>query len=108
MKKKPKRKQQRIPAAFTQLMGYGLGFIAAWWKRCVLPETIFAEIKKHRPLFEMEYQVDPLKLKVSSAKVFVQGQNLLSFDNIDAMDAENLNTGYPVMKSINVGLSVQF
>ena len=47
-------------------------------------------------------------LKVSGAKVFVQGQNLLSFDNIDAMDAENLNTGYPVMKSINVGLSVQF
>ena len=25
-----------IPAAFTQLMGYGLGFIGAWWKRCVL------------------------------------------------------------------------
>ena len=47
-------------------------------------------------------------LKVSSAKVFVQGQNLLSFDNIDAMDAENLNTGYPVLKSVNVGLAVQF
>ena len=47
-------------------------------------------------------------LKVTSARVFVQGQNLLSFDNIDAMDAENLNTGYPVMKSVNVGLSVQF
>ncbi|MBO7557252.1 MAG: SusC/RagA family TonB-linked outer membrane protein [Bacteroidaceae bacterium] len=47
-------------------------------------------------------------LKVSGAKVFVQGQNLLSFDNIDAMDAENLNTGYPVMKSVNVGLSVTF
>ena len=47
-------------------------------------------------------------LKVSCARIFVQGQNLLSFDNIDAMDAENLNTGYPVMKSINVGLSVQF
>ena len=47
-------------------------------------------------------------LKVTSAKVFVQGQNLLSFDNIDAMDAENLNTGYPVLKSVNVGLAVQF
>ena len=47
-------------------------------------------------------------LKVNSAKVFVQGQNLLSFDNIDAMDAENLNTGYPVMKSVNIGLSVEF
>ena len=47
-------------------------------------------------------------LKISSAKIFVQGQNLLSFDNIAAMDAENLNTGYPVMKSVNIGLSVQF
>lgn len=47
-------------------------------------------------------------LKVTGLKVFVQGQNLLSFDNIDAMDAENLNTGYPVMKSVNIGLSVQF
>ncbi len=47
-------------------------------------------------------------LKVTGVKVFVQGQNLLSFDNIAAMDAENLNTGYPVMKSVNVGLSVQF
>ena len=50
--------------------------------------------------------IDPLK--VTSAKIFVQGQNLLSFDNIDAMDAENLNTGYPVMKSVNFGLSVEF
>ena len=48
------------------------------------------------------------KSKVSEAKVFVQGQNLLSVDNIPAMDAENLNTGYPVMKAINVGLSVVF
>ena len=49
---------------------------------------------------------DPLK--VSCARIFVQGQNLLSFDNIDTMDAENLNTGYPVMKSVSLGLSVQF
>jgi hypothetical protein len=47
-------------------------------------------------------------LKITSAKVFVQGQNLLTFDNIDAMDAENLNTGYPVMKSVNFGVAVQF
>ena len=47
-------------------------------------------------------------IKVSDAKVFVQGQNLLSFDNIPAMDAENLSTGYPVMKSVSLGLSVVF
>lgn len=47
-------------------------------------------------------------MKVSSAKLYLQGQNLLSFDNISAMDAENLNTGYPVMKAANIGLSVVF
>ena len=46
------------------------------------------------------------KMKISEAKIFVQGQNLLSFGNIRAMDAENLNTGYPVMKAVNFGLSV--
>ena len=48
------------------------------------------------------------KAKINEVKVFVQGQNLLSFDNIPAMDAENLNTGYPVMKAVNFGFSVVF
>ncbi len=30
-----------IPAAFVQLMGYGLGFIESWWKRCVLKQDEF-------------------------------------------------------------------
>ena len=47
-------------------------------------------------------------VKVADAKLFVQGQNLFSIDNIPAMDAENLNTGYPVMKAVTVGLSVIF
>ena len=47
-------------------------------------------------------------MKVADAKLFVQGQNLLSFDNIPAMDAENLNTGYPVLKAVNLGLSIVF
>ena len=46
--------------------------------------------------------------KITDAKIFVQGQNLLSFGNISAMDAENLNTGYPVMKAVTFGLSVVF
>ena len=45
-------------------------------------------------------------LRLSEAKFFVQGQNLLSIGNIPAMDAENLNTGYPVMKAVTFGLSV--
>ena len=48
------------------------------------------------------------QMKVSDAKLFVQGQNLLSFGNIPALDAENLNTGYPVMKAVTMGLSVVF
>ena len=48
------------------------------------------------------------RMKMTGAKLFVQGQNLLSFGNIPAMDAENLNTGYPVMKAVNLGLSVVF
>ena len=47
-------------------------------------------------------------MKVNSAKIYVQGQNLLTFDNIPSMDAENLNTGYPVMRAVNLGLSVVF
>ena len=46
--------------------------------------------------------------KIADAKLFVQGQNLLSFGNVAAMDAENLNTGYPVMKAVTMGLSVVF
>lgn len=30
-----------IGAAFVQLMGYGCGFISAWWKRCVLKHNEF-------------------------------------------------------------------
>ena len=48
------------------------------------------------------------RMKVSDAKIYVQGQNLLSLDNISTMDAENLNTGYPVMKAVNMGLSIVF
>lgn len=35
-----------VPAAFTQLMGYGLGFISAWWKRCVLRQDEFQAFEK--------------------------------------------------------------
>ena len=31
------------------------------------PETIFAEIKKHRPEFEMDYDVDPLKQSIAES-----------------------------------------
>ena len=36
-----------IPAAFVQLMGYGLGFIESWWKRCVLGKDEFQAFEKN-------------------------------------------------------------
>ena len=36
-----------VPAAFTQLMGYGLGFIESWWKRCVLGKDEFQAFEKN-------------------------------------------------------------
>lgn len=36
-----------IPAAFTQLMGYGLGFIESWWKRCVMKQDEFTAFEKN-------------------------------------------------------------
>ena len=35
-----------VPAAFVQLMGYGLGFIESWWKRCVLRQDEFTAFEK--------------------------------------------------------------
>ena len=36
-----------IRAAFTQLMGYGCGFISAWWKRCVRGKGEFEAYKNN-------------------------------------------------------------
>lgn len=36
-----------IRAAFTQLMGYGCGFIKAWWQRCVKGQGEFEAYKKN-------------------------------------------------------------
>lgn len=36
-----------IRAAFTQLMGYGCGFLEAWWKRCVLGKDEFEAYSKN-------------------------------------------------------------
>ena len=36
-----------IPAAFTQLMGYGFGFMESWWKRCVLKQDEFQAFEKN-------------------------------------------------------------
>ncbi len=35
-----------VAAAFVQLMGYGFGFISAWWKRCILRHDEFHAFDK--------------------------------------------------------------
>ena len=35
-----------IGAAFVQLMGYGCGFISAWWKRCIMGKNEFSAFEK--------------------------------------------------------------
>ena len=47
-----------VPAAFTQLMGYGLGFIQAWWQRCVLRKDEFPHSQQseaERKAFEKNF-----------------------------------------------------
>ncbi len=36
-----------VEAAFVQLFGYGMGFIKAWWRRCVLKKDEFAAFEKN-------------------------------------------------------------
>lgn len=36
-----------VVAAFIQLTGYGTGFLAAWWKRCVLRKEAFSAFEKN-------------------------------------------------------------
>ncbi len=36
-----------IPASFVQLMGYGTGFLSAWWQRCVRGRDEFAAFEKN-------------------------------------------------------------
>jgi TonB-linked SusC/RagA family outer membrane protein len=44
--------------------------------------------------------------KIAKAKIFVRGINLFTWDHIKVVDPEVLS-GYPVMKSYNVGLNIQ-
>ena len=48
------------------------------------------------------------KVSVAAAKIFIQGENLLSFDNVEAMDAEVLSTAYPMFKGVNAGITLTF
>lgn len=50
-------------------------------------------------------------LKIENARVYVSGQNLLTFTQVPQIDPENANSqgwSYPQMKAFNFGLNIQF
>lgn len=47
------------------------------------------------------------KIKISQTRIFLRGMNLLTLDHFKYSDPENIS-GYPAMKSYNIGLKVQF
>jgi TonB-linked SusC/RagA family outer membrane protein len=46
------------------------------------------------------------KQKIENLKLFVRGMNLFTWDHLKIVDPETLSVGYPVMKSINIGLNL--
>jgi len=48
------------------------------------------------------------KLLLSTARVFVNGTNLLAFDKLEGYRDAEIGIGYPATKSVSVGLKVQF
>jgi TonB-linked SusC/RagA family outer membrane protein len=46
-------------------------------------------------------------IKLSQARLFVRGMNILTIDSFKYADPESIS-GYPAMKSYNIGLKVQF
>jgi TonB-linked SusC/RagA family outer membrane protein len=45
---------------------------------------------------------------VKSARIYVQGENLLTFSPFDVMDPELIWTSYPILKAVNVGIKLNF
>lgn len=46
-------------------------------------------------------------VKIGSARIFANGLNLLTIDKVDVADPETIS-GYPFMKSINIGVKAKF
>lgn len=73
-----------------------------WWKKTRFLKLRTAEIYWKLPQRWISH------LRMRDVKVYAQGQNLLSIDNVEAMDAELLSTAYPAVKGVNLGLSLTF
>ena len=47
-------------------------------------------------------------IKINKMKIYVRGSNLLSIDNIDIVDPEDVGIGYPTLTSYNFGVKIGF
>jgi TonB-linked SusC/RagA family outer membrane protein len=47
-------------------------------------------------------------IAIDKAKIYVRGSNLLSLDKIKIVDPENTGARYPTVRSVNVGVSLNF
>lgn len=46
--------------------------------------------------------------KIKDIRVFLNGTNLFTWDQIEDLEAERLSSGYPLVKSVSLGLKVNF
>lgn len=46
--------------------------------------------------------------KMDMVRLFLNGTNLFTLDRIEHLEAENLSMGYPLMRSLSLGLKVKF
>lgn len=46
--------------------------------------------------------------KIEKVRIFINGTNLFTWDKIEDLEAERLSNGYPLVKSISLGLKVNF
>ncbi len=47
------------------------------------------------------------KIKIEGVRVFMNGTNLFSLDHMDGFTDPETMTGYPAMRTVSLGLSVQ-
>ena len=45
---------------------------------------------------------------LTKAKLYIRGNNLLSFDALKFLDPENTGANYPITKAVNIGVSLNF
>ncbi len=61
--------------------------------------------------FEFYYNISDSfakKMRMSKAKLYLRGMNVLSFDNLNSVDPEAIGVTYPTLASYHLGLKIEF